>query len=292
MQSCSASISGASFRDPAGYVFSENGTIKRLVTAHGAAEYNRLMSSGLYKELTDRNLLIPHREEKPAPDSDTAAILVPERIPYISYPYEWSFGQFRDAALLTLEVQEAAMRRGMSLKDASAFNVQFRGAQPVFIDTLSFEDTDARPWVAYSQFCRHFVGPLLMMSYVSPLQPLLESLAGRLSAGSRVSTAAEEHMAAFRRVDPPPPARTDSEEIRGDGQAGPNDRAGTQRLRPEACGRAIAEELCGRSAAAQRRDRVGELLLAKALALFQHGRNVEEGSRGAGARPAETEDGI
>jgi hypothetical protein len=126
------------------------------------------MTSGLYDELVRRDLLVSHREEPLPADSDAAAILVPERIPYISYPYEWSFGQLRDAALLTVEIQEIAMRHGMSLKDASAFNVQFRGSQPVFIDTLSFEENDGGPWVAYSQFCRHFAGPLLLMSYVSP----------------------------------------------------------------------------------------------------------------------------
>jgi hypothetical protein len=166
-QTWSMLMSGASFRDPAGYVFRDNGVLKRIVTPHGAADYKRLMSSGLYDELVERRLLIPHREEQPA-SLDAAAVLVPEEIPYVSYPYEWSFGHLRDAALLTLEIQETAMRHGMSLKDASAFNVQFRGSQPVFIDTLSFEDNDGGPWVAYSQFCRHFVGPLLLMSHVSP----------------------------------------------------------------------------------------------------------------------------
>jgi hypothetical protein len=125
------------------------------------------MSSGLYDELVRGPLLVPHREEYASDDSDVAAVLIPEQIPYISYPYEWSFGQLRDAALLTLDIQAAAMRHGMSLKDASAFNIQFRGSQPIFIDTLSFEDNDGGPWVAYSQFCRHFLGPLLLMSHVS-----------------------------------------------------------------------------------------------------------------------------
>jgi hypothetical protein len=160
--------SGASFRDPAGYVFDDAGIIKRVVTNYGAADYRQFMSSGLYDALLQDGLLVPH-EEIPVPSrSDAAAILIPEKIPYISYPYEWSFGQFRDAALLTLRIQRLAMQHGMSLKDASAFNIQFRGSQPVFIDTLSFEPNDGGPWVAYNQFCRHFLASLLLMGHVSP----------------------------------------------------------------------------------------------------------------------------
>ncbi|MBI4474801.1 MAG: SAM-dependent methyltransferase, partial [Acidobacteria bacterium] len=159
--------SAASFRDPAGYVFRENGVYKRAVTSHGAADYGQLMSSGLYQKLVDESLLVAHREES-SQSPEAVLVLVPEQIPYVSYPYEWSFGQLRDAALLTLRIQDMAMHCGMSLKDASAFNVQFRGAQAVFIDTLSFERNDGGPWVAYNQFCRHFLAPLLLMSRVSP----------------------------------------------------------------------------------------------------------------------------
>jgi hypothetical protein len=165
---CGEAISGASFRDPAGYVFEDDGVIKRIVTIYGSADYRQLMSSGLYEQLVLKSMLVPHNEQPVSPGSDIAAILVPEQIPYVSYPYEWCFGQFRDAALLTLQIQEAAMQHGMTLKDASAFNIQFRGSRPVFIDTLSFEPNDGGPWVAYNQFCRHFLAPLLLMSYVSP----------------------------------------------------------------------------------------------------------------------------
>ena len=84
----------------------------------------------------------------------------------ISYPYEWCFSQLKDAALLTLRLQRAAMERGMSLKDATAYNVQFDAGRPVWIDTLSFEPlrVDA-PWVAYRQFCEFYVAPLALMRY-------------------------------------------------------------------------------------------------------------------------------
>jgi hypothetical protein len=158
-----------SFRDPAGYVFNDNGVYKRTVTAHGQASYTRLMASGLYDSLVSDRLLVPHSEEPVLQSTpEICKILIPEQIEHISYPYEWSFGQLRDAALLTLEVEKRAIAHGMSLKDASAFNIQFRGPYPVFIDTLSFEENDSGPWPAYSQFCRHFLSPLLLMSRVSP----------------------------------------------------------------------------------------------------------------------------
>jgi hypothetical protein len=144
-----------------------DGSVKRTVTNYGLADYELFMNSGLYDDLVSSSMLVPHIEEDVPHDWNISKLLAPERIPFISYPYEWSFGQLRDAALLTLDIQEMALRRGMSLKDASAFNVQFRGSEPVFIDTLSFEPNEPGPWVAYSQFCRHFLAPLLLMSHVA-----------------------------------------------------------------------------------------------------------------------------
>ena len=93
-------------------------------------------------------------------------MLRPEVVPFVSYPYEWSFSQLRDAALFTLRLQSAAMDHGMSLRDASAYNVQFHRGRPLLIDTLSFERLpEGTPWVAYRQFCQHFLAPLALMSY-------------------------------------------------------------------------------------------------------------------------------
>lgn len=147
-----------SFRDPAGYVVRHEGVYKRVVTERGRADYEMLIASGLYEELSREGLLISHYEE--TPPADVWKLLVPEQLEFVSYPYEWSFSQLKDAALLTLEVQQRALRRGMSLKDASPFNVQFRLTRPQFIDTLSFERDDGGPWIAYEQFCRQFLGPL------------------------------------------------------------------------------------------------------------------------------------
>ena len=98
-------------------------------------------------------------------------------VPIISYPWEWSFGQLKDAALTTLQIAEAALDRGMMLKDATAFNIQFLRGRPVHIDTLSFEAyEEGRPWVAYRQFCEHFLAPLALMSHVDVrLSSLLRS---------------------------------------------------------------------------------------------------------------------
>ncbi|MHC5537919.1 SAM-dependent methyltransferase [Singulisphaera rosea] len=158
-----------SFRDPAGFIFRRGEDLLRQVNHSGRDDYDRLIDSGLYRSLVDDDLLIPHEEDSEAPYDAPLAyrVLRPQVIPFVSYPYEWSFGQLKDAALLTLEIQRRAIERGLSLKDASAYNVQFRGGKPIFIDTLSFEAyRPGEPWVAYRQFCEHFLAPLALMSTV------------------------------------------------------------------------------------------------------------------------------
>jgi hypothetical protein len=129
------------------------------------------MASGLYQSLVDDGLLVPH-EEVAAPGPRPARaykVIAPQRIPFVSYPYEWSFSQLQQAALATLEIQRRARERGMSLKDASGFNIQFVGHRAVLIDTLSFQShREAAPWVAYRQFCQHFLAPLALMSTRDP----------------------------------------------------------------------------------------------------------------------------
>lgn len=129
------------------------------------------MESGLYEKLVKARLLIPHGEVDLRPTNGQAAgsaahkIIEPERVPFISYPYEWSFGQLKDAALATLSIQRRALKAGMSLKDASVYNIQFVRGKPTLIDTLSFEIyKEGLPWVAYRQFCQHFLAPLALMA--------------------------------------------------------------------------------------------------------------------------------
>lgn len=163
-----ADVLGGSFRDPAGFVYRHAGVVYRQVNDVGSPDYQALMDSGLYAELVKAALLIRH-EEVPAPADvapDHAKTLRPEAVEFISYPYEWCFGQLRDAALATLEIQRRALARGLSLKDANAYNIQFHRGRPVLIDTLSFERyREGEPWVAYRQFCQHFLAPLALMHY-------------------------------------------------------------------------------------------------------------------------------
>ncbi len=121
-------ISAASFRDPSGYIFTRNGRIYRAISYSYQENYDFLISSGLYNKLIDENLLIPHIElaDEKNDDQNIYKIVQPEQLPFISYPYEWSFTQLKDAALLTLRIQKIAFEYGMSLKDSSAFNIQFR----------------------------------------------------------------------------------------------------------------------------------------------------------------------
>lgn len=157
---------GSSFRDPAGYLYSDKkGDIYRQINNFGKEDYDLLMSSGLYKILVSKQLLIDHKELK-KPSTEYYKIIKPTKISYISYPFEWSFGQLQDAALLTLRIQRIALKHGMTLKDASAYNVQFHKGKPIFIDTLSFEKyQEGKPWQAYRQFCQHFLAPLSLMAY-------------------------------------------------------------------------------------------------------------------------------
>jgi ribosomal protein L11 methylase PrmA len=159
----------ASFRDPSGFLFTREGKLFRQVNKVYQPHYDKLMTSGLYKKLIDKGLLISHKEtkEKPAETSLSYKVIQPEKVAFISYPYEWSFSQYKDAALATLEIERLAMEVGLTLKDASVYNIQFHQGKPVLIDTLSFEIyTEGQPWVAYRQFCQHFLAPLALMALV------------------------------------------------------------------------------------------------------------------------------
>jgi len=157
----------SSFRDPSGYLFWKDGELFRRIEKSYKDNYQFLINSGLYQRCVDRNLLIPHQEmeNKFFNNEKCFKVIKPELIPFISYPYEWSFSQLKDASLLTLEIQKVALDFGMILKDCSAYNVQFRNGRPIFIDTLSFEVyKEGVPWIAYKQFCQHFLAPLTLMS--------------------------------------------------------------------------------------------------------------------------------
>ena len=169
MSGANRTATASSFRDPDGFVFLENGIIYRQVNSSYKVNYDFLIHSGLYKSLVEKNLLISHEEYSGSSKVNAAGVykvLLPQQIPFISYPHEWSFGQLKDAAILTIQIQQIAFEHGMSLKDASAYNVQFLEGKPVFIDTLSFEKyNEGAPWNAFGQFCRHFLAPLALRKY-------------------------------------------------------------------------------------------------------------------------------
>jgi hypothetical protein len=158
----------SSFRDPDGFVYYDHGHLYRAVTDQYRKTYDHFIGSGLYSKLVDKGYLISHKEILPGADhpDNIYRILEPELVEFISYPYEWSFSQLKDAAYLTLDIQKTALEHGMTLKDASAFNIQFHKGRPVLIDTLSFElYTENRPWSAYRQFCQHFLAPIALMGH-------------------------------------------------------------------------------------------------------------------------------
>lgn len=149
----------SSFRDPGGFVYTQGNSIFRQINPVYQEQYNHFIKSGLYSTLVRNNLLIPHEEL-------SKNLIKPEKLDFISYPFEWCFSQLKDAALTTLAVQKQAMQYNMTLKDATAYNIQFQNGHPVFIDTLSFvKYNEGDSWIPYRQFCQHFLAPLMLMSY-------------------------------------------------------------------------------------------------------------------------------
>ena len=116
----------------------------------------------------EQGLLVQHEESTVAPPDPSIAykVIIPQMLDRISYHYEWSFDQLKDAALLTLKILKKALAKDFILKDASSFNIQFENSKAIFIDTLSFEPyKENTPWIAYRQFCEHFLAPLALRSF-------------------------------------------------------------------------------------------------------------------------------
>ncbi|MFT5102724.1 MAG: hypothetical protein ACI86C_000369 [Candidatus Latescibacterota bacterium] len=153
----------ASFRDPSGYMFHDGDVLRRVINPIYFPQYKKLTDTGFFKTLIKQELLIPHTETSASNDK---IVITPEPIPFITNPYEWSFEQYKHAALHTLKIQKYALSKGFVLKDASAYNVTFHNGKPTFIDTLSFDFyEEGTPWRAYKQFITHFLGPLVLAKY-------------------------------------------------------------------------------------------------------------------------------
>lgn len=165
----SVSRNAGSFRDPAGYIFEADNRIFRTVSNYAEQEYNQLRDNGFYDKLFETGYSVSANEVNISDFSNlpanTALILEHPKIPFISYPYEWGFLQLKSAALLHLDLQIFALNHNVILKDSSAYNVQFIGSKPVFIDFLSFRQyQEGEYWEGHMQFCEQFLNPLLLRS--------------------------------------------------------------------------------------------------------------------------------
>jgi ribosomal protein L11 methylase PrmA len=167
-----------SFKDPDGYIVLSGEKVYRFISNKYAPCYEHLMNSGLYDRLTSEGLLIAHKEAVvPELEKDSVyKVIEPERIDIITYPYEWSFEQWKATLLAQLKINRIALEFGMILKDSTPFNFTFYQGRIVLFDTSSFEFyADGQPWKAYKQFCEEFLGPLALMKYRQPLWSQLYS---------------------------------------------------------------------------------------------------------------------
>jgi ribosomal protein L11 methylase PrmA len=156
-----------SFRDPGGTVLVAADRVFRTVMPLAAADYESTRRTGIVADLAAHGLVVEERpvarEMLGAAGERASYVVEHPKLPFISYPYEWCFHALKDAALLHLDVHLRCLERGVTLSDASAYNIQFRGPQPVFIDTLSFRPyRDGEIWTAHRQFCDQFLNPLLL----------------------------------------------------------------------------------------------------------------------------------
>jgi len=155
-----------SFRDPSGYIFENENQIFRAVSNLGFVNYKYVKDSGFLDAAIAKNWVVGCKEvEQSLPDVAAELVLEHPRLPFISYPYEWSFEALKSAAIFHLDVQLMALGYNVAVSDATAYNVQFLGTNPIFIDVLSFKEyKEGEFWVAHRQFCEQFLNPLLMGS--------------------------------------------------------------------------------------------------------------------------------
>ncbi|MBM6593718.1 methyltransferase domain-containing protein [Microvirga pudoricolor] len=164
-----AQRNAGSYRDPAGHVYEDAGRIFRTINERARADYETVRDKGILSAAAQKGLLIESREiEKPAGQEGfarAAYVVEHPRVPFISYPYEWSFGALKAAALHHLDLQLDLLAQDAVLSDATAYNVQFIGSQPVFIDLLSVRPyRKGEFWIGHRQFCEQFLNPLLLQS--------------------------------------------------------------------------------------------------------------------------------
>ncbi len=162
-------VEPGSYRDRNGAVFYRDSSVLRGISAKALQNWERLSGCQFFRDRIAAGTIVrTERAKDPLGESakNWAAVLEHQRIPFVSYPYEWTFGMLKDAALLHLELMGEALNEGMILKDSSPYNVQWNGARPVFIDIPSFEILpEGQPWIGYRQFCELFLYPLMLQAY-------------------------------------------------------------------------------------------------------------------------------
>jgi SAM-dependent methyltransferase len=177
----------ASFRDPSNRVFHAGDDVLRGLRGAAVADWEAVSATRFFGELVAAGRICatePHPDGLPGADG-WELVLRHERIPFVSYPYEWTFSMLRDAALLHLDLLLAALAEGITTKDGSAYNIQWRGAAPTFIDVGSFERlrTD-EPWAGYRQFCQTFLYPLMLAAHLGvDFQPWLRAQVDGITPG-------------------------------------------------------------------------------------------------------------
>ncbi len=200
-----------SFRDPASHVVFDGDRVLRLLDNRGLEAWKDLESTAFFTNAVETGRLISTTQLDQSPEGTAGALQHPQ-IPFISYPYEWTFSMLKDAALLQLDLLADALAEGITIKDATPFNIQFVDGSPVFIDIGSFEKyQDGEPWIGYRQFTRQFLFPLMLRAWADlPFQPWLRGdmegpTAGEmkriLSGGKRMKPSALMHVSLQARME-------------------------------------------------------------------------------------------
>jgi len=161
----------ASFRDPGGRIFKKDNHIFRLIFEHGAKDYETVRDTNFPEKMAELDKFIKAQEVNPeileSPSLKPSFVLEHPILPFVSYPYEWSFPMLKKAALLHLELQIKALEENLMFSDASAYNIQFKGPHPIFIDWLSLRPyQQGQIWNGHRQFCEQFLNPLLLRSHL------------------------------------------------------------------------------------------------------------------------------
>lgn len=200
-----------SFRDPASHVVFEEGRVIRLLDERGLAGWKALSETAFFMRATNDGRLIDTKQIDYS-DPGVVGALEHPAIPFISYPYEWTFSMLRDAALLQLDLLGEALADGITIKDATPFNIQFVAGRPVFIDIGSFEEySPGEPWIGYRQFTRQFLFPLMLRAWTGlPFQPWLRGnmegptagdMRNILSLGKRLRPSTMMHVSLQARME-------------------------------------------------------------------------------------------